>query len=47
MKKILYIMLIALCLISMGLNIEWNKESIKAFVTGGVLMWLAMRFFNR
>lgn len=37
-----YVLAIAV-FITMGVNIDWNKESIKAFITGGVLTWMAMR----
>ncbi len=47
MKNIISILIIVACLASMGMNIEWSKESVKAFITGGVLTWMAIKFFER
>lgn len=44
MKKYFWIAIFVCCFIGMAINIEWGKDSIKAFVTGGVLTWMAMRF---
>lgn len=47
MKNILSILIIVACLISMGMNIEWDKESVKAFITGCVFTWMAIKFFKK
>ncbi len=46
MKKYKWLIVIMISAICMGINIEWNVESIKSFITGGVLMWMAMRFYK-
>lgn len=47
MKNITSLLIIVVCFISMGMNIEWGKESVKAFITGCVLTWAAMKFFKK
>lgn len=46
MKKYFVPMLIILGFIGMAINIQWDKDSVKAFITGGVLTWMAMKFFK-
>ncbi len=47
MKNIISILIIGVGLVSLGMNIEWSKESVKAFITGGVLTWMAVKFFKK
>lgn len=44
MNKYLGLLVIVAAFIGMAINIQWDKESIKAFITGGVLVWMGMRF---
>ncbi len=44
MEKYFWIVIVVCCFIGMAINIEWDKDSIKAFVMGGILVWMAMRF---
>lgn len=44
MNKYLGLIVVVAVAIGMAINIQWDKESIKAFITGGVLVWMGMRF---
>lgn len=44
-KKIFAVCLIAIIIACT--NIEWSKEAIKAFITGGVASWVVLKFSRK
>ena len=46
-KKYILVVPFILSVICMMIGIEWSKEPVKAFITGGVMTWTAMRFYRR
>ena len=46
MKKYILVATLMLGILCMTINIDWNKESIKAFITGGITVWMAIKFYG-
>ena len=47
MKKYILAVMLMLGVLCMAINIDWNKEAVKAFITGGVTVWMVMKFYRR
>lgn len=47
MKKFLCMFFIFAALISMGINIEWSKNAVKAFITGGIIVWMIVKLWKK
>lgn len=47
MRKYLNIIALAACFAGMVICIEWSKEAVKAFISGGVIVWAARSILTR
>lgn len=42
-----YLIFAAAAAVGMMLSIQWDKETVKAFITGGVIVWLALTYWRK
>mgnify|MGYP004531027043 CR=1 FL=1 len=47
MNRYCQLLIILIAFFCMAINIQWDKESIKSFITGGALVWMAMKFYRK
>lgn len=46
MKKYLWMVIIVAALIGMCINIDWSKDAVKAFISGGVIVWMTEKLWS-
>lgn len=46
MQKYFWEVFAVLFLVGAALNIAWDKETAKAFITGGIFVWMGTKLFK-